>query len=372
MAKATQKKRADGRYRKSFRFNGKKYDVYGRTMQELAQAEHEKRQQLEQGTEERKNPTLNDYYDRFTDFRRSKVKESTIRCQVFQFRNCADIAIDKTGRTLGEMRIRDIKPYDIQMVQAALEKSDRTTETVNNCMAHLSHVFNAAVRDETIDRNPCRCIERVKRTETPARETIHRALTTEETKAFFKAAKGSYYENMFRLMIQTGIRVGEMAAISPFDVDGKGMMLHITRTVTRDETGAYGVGNTPKTDAGNRDIPLTDQALQSIKAQQALNRLVFGNVTHSTIFRSVEGALLREYQINREINRICKRAGIEKFTCHAFRATFATRFIEQRPQDYKVLSEILGHSNIKITLNLYVHAVKESKISAMNAVEIAM
>lgn len=369
---AKQRKRNDGRLQKSFTYNGRRYYVYGRTAQELAQAEHAKRQQLEQGTEERENPTLNKYYDRFTDHRRSKVKESTIRCQVFQFRNCADIVIDKTGRTLGEMKIQDIKPYDIQTVQAALEKSRRTTETVNNCMAHLSHVFNAAVRDETIDRNPCKCIERVKRTEAPARETIHRALSEKETKAFFEAAKGSYYENMFKLMIQTGVRVGEMAAISPFDVDSKEMMLHINKTVTRDEIGAYGVGSTPKTDAGNRDIPLTDQALKSIRDQQALNKIVFGNVVHGTIFRSVEGALLREYQVNREINRICKKAGMEKFTCHAFRATFATRFIEQRPQDYKVLSEILGHSNIKITLNLYTHVMKESKITAMQAVQFAI
>lgn len=372
MAKQKQKKRSDGRLCKTFRFNGKRYFVYGKSEQELSLAEHEKRNELEAGEQDRENPTLNKYYERFTDHRRKKVKESTIRSQSFQFRNCADVEIDINGRTLGEMRIRDIKPYDIQAVQIALENSDRTTETVNNCMAHLSHVFNAAVRDETIDRNPCKCIENLKRTEQPARETIHRALTTEETKSFFEAAKDSYYLNMFKLMIQTGIRVGEMAAISVFDVDSKEMMLHINKTVTRDEIGCYSVGNTPKTDAGNRDIPLTAAALESIKEQKKVNRIIFGNVVFDTIFRSVEGALLREYQVNREIKRICKRAGIEKFTCHAFRATFATRFIEQRPQDYKVLSEILGHSNIKITLNLYTHVMKDSKITAMNAIEIAI
>lgn len=366
------KKRNDGRLQKSFYFNGKRYYVYGRTAQELTHAEHEKRLKLEQGAEDRENPTLNSYYDRFTDYRRSKVKESTIRCQSFQFRNCADIPVDKTGRTLGEMRMQDIKPYDIQAVQSALEKSKRKTETVNNCMAHLSHVFNAAVRDETIKRNPCKCIEHIKRTEAPARETIHRALTLAETKAFFEAAKDSYYLNAFRLMLQTGIRVGELSAISTFDVDCKEMMLHISKTLTRDEIGAYEVGKTPKTDAGNRDIPLTRQALETIKAQKALNRQLFGNTVYDTIFRSEQGAFLREYQVNREINRICKKAGIEKFTCHAFRATFATRFIEQRPQDYKVLSEILGHSNIKITLNLYTHVMKDSKVTAMNEVEIAL
>ena len=372
MAKKKQKARQDGRLQKSFTFNGKRYYVYGKSVQELSQAEHEKRNELEAGVQDRENPTLNKYYARFTDHRRKKVKESTIRSQSFQFRNCADVTIDKTGRTLGEMHIQDIKPYDIQAVQAALEKSPRTTETVNNCMAHLSHVFNAAVRDETIDRNPCRCIENLKRTEQPARETIHRALTLEETSAFFEAAKDSYYLNAFRLMIQTGVRVGEMAAVSPFDVDSKEMMLHINKTVTKDEIGCYTIGNTPKTDAGNRDIPLTAAALESIKDQKKQNRFVFGNVVYDTVFRSPEGALLREYQVNREIKRICKRIGIEKFTCHAFRATFATRFIEQRPQDYKVLSEILGHSNTKITLDLYVHAMKDSKIFAMNAVEIAM
>jgi integrase len=372
MGKKKEKEEPKKRLSTSFSYNGQRYYVKGHSKKEILDKICKKKEELEQGTEDRVNPTLNAYYKRFTDHRRTKVKESTILCQSFQFRNCADIAVDKTGLTLGEMRIRDIKPYDIQTVQAELEKSKRKTETVNNCMAHLSHVFNAAVRDETITRNPCKCIERVKRTEEPARETIHRALTTEETKAFFEAAKGSYYENMFKLMIQTGIRVGEMAAINAFDVDSKEMMLHINKTVTRDEIGAYSVGKTPKTDAGNRDIPLTEQALESIKAQKVLNRQIFENVSHDTIFRSVEGALLREYQVNREIKRICKEAGIEKFTCHAFRATFATRFIEQRPQDYKVLSEILGHSNIKITLNLYTHVMKESKITAMKAVEIAI
>lgn len=372
MAKSKQKKREDGRLCRSFRYNGKRYYVYGHSDQELALAEFNKRMQLEQAAEDRENPTLNDYYDRFTNFRRSKVKESTIRCQLFQFRNCADIVIDKTGRTLGEMRLQDIKPYDIQAVQAALEKSDRTTETVNNCMAHLGHVFNAAVKDETITRNPCKCIERVKRIEKPARETIHRALTIEEQQKFFNAAKGSYYENMFKLMIQTGIRVGEMAAISQFDINAKAMMLHINKTVTRDEIGAYSIGNTPKTDAGTRDIPLTDQVLKTIEAQKNLNKMVFGSKTFDTLFRSSEGAILREYQVNREISRICKKSGIDKFTCHAFRATFATRFIEQRPQDYKVLSELLGHSNVKITLNLYTHVMKDSKIEAMKGVMIAV
>ena len=307
---AKQKKRADGRLQKSFTFEGRRFYVYGRTPTELSQAEYKKRLELEQGTEDRENPTLNKYYERFTERRRSKVKESTIRSQCIQFRNCADVAIDATGRTLGSMRIQDIKPYDIQTVQAELEKSDRTTETVNNCMAHLSHVFNAAVRDETITRNPCACIEKVKRTEKPARETIHRALTEEETREFFKAARASYYEDMFILMIQTGIRVGELGALNEFDVDTKDMILHINKTVARDEAGGYMISDTPKTDAGTRDIPLTSAAVDAIRSQKIRNMILFGKNSSGPVFKSFEGALLREYQINREIKRICGKMGI--------------------------------------------------------------
>ena len=74
--------------------------------------------------------------------------------------------------------------------------------------------------------------------------------------------------------------------------------------------------------------------------------------------------------MNREIKRICLEAEIDKFTCHAFRNTFATRFIEQRPQDYKILSEIMGHSDIKETLNTYTHVMIDNKVKAMNSVSI--
>ncbi len=372
MARQKRAKRDDGRLQKSFMYNGKRYFVYGRTNDELEENFRQKRDELESGIADRINPTLNDYYKRFTDNRRRKIKEATIRIQSYQFQDCACISIDSNGKKLGQMRMRDIKPYDVQAVQKALEESGRTTETVNNCMDHLSHVFNAAVKDETIDRNPCICIERIKRIEPPARETIHRALTEDETKRFFAAAGGCYYYNAFVVMIQTGMRVGEVGALHISDVDNFEKVIRVNKTISRDEIGGYIIGSTPKTEAGNREIPVNEMVLRCIRDQRRLNGDLFGNRVEKTIFRSPEGALMREYSINREIKRICKIAKIERFTCHAFRATFATRFIEQRPQDYKILSEILGHSNTSITLDLYTHVMKEKKFIAMNDINISI
>ena len=371
---ARKKTRKDGLKVQTFIYNGKRYYVYGRTKQELEEKEKKKRAELEAGTLERVNPTLNKYYEHFTETRRGSVRESTIRAQAFQFQGAASVPMDGNGKKLGELKIRNITPKDMQHVQMALASSGRTTETVNNIMAHLKHVFNAAVRDETIDKNPCACIVNLKRTEKPARETIHRALSQEETEKFFEAARqrNSYYLNVFELMIRTGMRVGEIGALTAFDIDERAGLIHVRRTITRDEANAYKIGDAAKTESGRRDIPLNPEMLEAIKNQKNMNRLLFGSNLPETIFVSMEGALLRDYTVDREMERCCKAAGIERVTSHAFRATFATRFIEQRPEDYKTLSEILGHADISITLNLYTHVMEERKRKAMDNVIIKL
>lgn len=366
---ARRRKRPDGRIERAFRYNGKTYHVYGRSAEELNRKEREKREDLETGRQSRDNPTLYQYYEVFTSARRDKVSGNTMRTNRYLFSYCAKVVISGINKPLGEMRIRDITPKDILQVQAAIVQGGRSTTTANHAMAHLKHIFREAVKDETIDRNPCIVISKIKRTEAEARDTIHRALTPGETKAFFEAAKENYYYNALLMLLQTGLRIGELAALTETDIDtGKGL-LHISRTITKTENGLAVMGDSTKTPKGRRDIPINTEIARIIKAQKAMNRDLFGNT--AVLFRSIEGAYLDAPILNGEIERICRAAGVERFTCHALRATFATRFIEQRPQDYKVLSELLGHSNINITLDLYTHTMNETKAEAMKELKIA-
>lgn len=119
-----------------------------------------------------------------------------------------------------------------------------------------------------------------------------------------------------------------------------------------------------------RDIPLTDEILHIIRDQEKNNHILFGLSKDGLIFRSVEGNIMRDYSVDREIARICKKADIEYFSSHAFHNTYATRFMEQRPMDFKILSEILGHKDVSITLNLYTHVMTEKKVNAMKDVVI--
>lgn len=359
-------KRSDGRWQSKFTYNGKQYTVYASKKGDISDAVTKKKEELKAGKLEHDNPALDKYYEIFSEYHRTKVRSATIRSQTMQYNACANVMI--SGTRLGDMRIRDITPKDIQQVQRSLADSGKSTRTVNDYMSHLSQVFKEAVKDETVDRNPCLAVAPLKRTELPARETKHRALTKTETAKFLEAAEGSYYYNAFRLMLCTGMRIGEVAALSKSDISKN--YIRVDKTITRDENGNYIVGAFPKTDAGRRNIPMTNSISEVIKAQKRQNTEFFGIpfTGDSLIFPGVGGGIMRDYSIDREIKRITTRLGIEYFSCHALRATFATRWMEQKPEDFKVLSEILGHADIKITLNLYTHVTEDKKSEVMGKI----
>ena len=122
-----------------------------------------------------------------------------------------------------------------------------------------------------------------------------------------------------------------------------------------------------------------DDAREAITKQLELNKDLFGhrNITNfpgvdieeEPIFRSIHGKVLATNQVDYRIGRICDRAGIERFSAHALRDTFATRAIESGMAP-KTLQEILGHSNISITMNLYAHCMEETKRNEMMVVKI--
>lgn len=374
MARTKRATRADGRKRSSFTYDGKRYYVYGFSEKELRDKERAKLEELKSGIRDRKDPTLKAYYEIFTDNRRDSVKASTLATEICWFNACASVKVNRNGKTLGQCRLSEITPADIRKVQKDIRDSGKSTTATNSHIKHLKHIFKTAVDYDYIAKNPCRLAENLKKTEEPAEETIHRALSEQETKKLFSYAKehDSYYYNAFYVMIHTGMRVGEIGALMPIDIDRKEKIIHVRRTIARESIG-YVIGDSAKTDAGERDIPVTDDVLEVIRNQQRMNRLLFGDDSHiKVIFPTTEGKLLTPQTPNRELRRICKAIGIDRITCHAFRATFATRFIEQRPQDYKLLSEILGHGNINITLDLYTHVMKENKVKAMNELKIVI
>lgn len=366
---ARQKKTANGYYRKTFMYEGKRYCVYAKEQKELASKVSEKLKELEEGKKNHENPTLRDYYDYFTEMRVNEKKQTTLNWQRFGFNAIANIEM-KSGKALGDMRVKSITRRDIETARQCLLEQGKKPSTVNTYFMHLNTVFENAVIDETIYKNPCKGLKKVKEHSSMESDEIHRALTEEETRRFFEYAEayGSIYQQLYKFMLLTGMRVGEVGALHQTDIDSE--FIHVRRTLTKDRSGAFIIGEDTKTKSGQRVIPINTDIAKALKGQNELNRMLYGFKWSGTVFKSVSGKILNEAHVNRDIEKICESAQIKRFTCHSFRVTFATRFIEQRPQDFKILSEIMGHKNIAITLDLYTKVMTKSKVTAMNDIKI--
>ena len=218
--------------------------------------------------------------------------------------------------------------------------------------------------------NPAENVKAVRRTEARAADTYHRALTKQETTAFLDAARDvhSRYYNLYILMLHTGLRAGEAAALYSSDIDDEGIT--VVRTVTRTECGGYMIGTDTKTEAGRRFVPLDPEAREALRDQMSINAALQPEKVvpiHNRVFRAARNGVLNTAIIDGDIAKICEKAGIEKFTVHAFRDTFATRAAESGMEP-KQLQSIIGHTDISTTMNYYVHADKDRKIEQLLAV----
>lgn len=370
---AGMRKTARGTYESRFTIRGKRYSVYGKTVKECKEKELARRQEIEEGLRySGRELTLDQYFLKWEQGRLGSVRASTIRTERYIYRLAADITLSPEGCRLGTMRLDKLETRHIRDVQTALWQRYKPA-TVNRSISVIRAVLESALVERLIAWNPTRGMRSLKSQDKPARETIHRALTLEETEAFFRAAekRGSWYIPLYTFLLNIGCRFGEAGALMPGDFcDG---LIHIERTLTRTVDGHQIVGDSTKTGHSMRVIPARRAALEAVRAQQRQNRLHFGEEADAEeagpIFRAPRGGLLGARGIMKDIDLICRDAGIERFSAHAFRDTFATRAVESGMQA-KTLQEILGHADISITMNLYAHVMEETKRRQMDAVAV--
>lgn len=156
------------------------------------------------------------------------------------------------------------------------------------------------------------------------------------------------------LCLYTGLRLGELCALRWEDIDFVGMTLTVRRTVQRiaaqgDGAGSILLETAPKTDSSRRTIPLAAELMEYLSRLKKADEYVFGG-------EKVMEPRTMQYRFK----KILKEAEIADINFHALRHTFATNCVENG-MDVKSLSEILGHSDVKITLNRYVHPTMDSK-----------
>ena len=358
------RRKEDGLFSCRFTVGGKRYTVYGKTVKECREKEAERRSKIEEGIyKSGRDVPFRDYFQRWIVTKEGSVKETTIRNYRMLFNMLARVRIDDVGTMFGDIKISKAEPQNIRDLQSGL-KATQHTRTVNDAISLVKCVYKSALDDHLITWNPAAGVKPLRRTEPPARETIHRALTLDETKRFLDNAKGSWYYELYVFLINTGCRIGEAAAISQKDVSGK--TVHIGKTITRTAGGGYVIGEETKTKSGVRTIPLNPAVIDAIAGQRYKNTATVIDM-QETLFKAPRGGLVKPSLVNDDIKRICEKAGIDRFSVHAFRDTFATRCVESGMQP-KTLQELMGHSDINMTMTLYAHVMDETKESQYSAV----
>jgi len=161
--------------------------------------------------------------------------------------------------------------------------------------------------------------------------------------------------------LSTGLRLGEICSLKWEDVDLEAKMLHVNTTVQRiaidgEKARTILLEGEPKSIFSKREIPLSDELIKLLS-------LYYGKAEEYVINR---GKPMEPRTYQNKFQKYLQTAGVRKKNFHALRHTFATNCISSGA-DIKSLSEILGHSDVKITLNRYVHPTTETKRQHMNS-----
>lgn len=288
------------------------------------------------------------------NFKTGNVKTRTLQNYKERFKH--DIE-----QYIGSMMLYEIRPLHCQYILNKMAESGYCRSTIQLTRITMYILFDSAVENGLLTKNPVSKAVKCTNGREPKPE---RVLTVDEQKTFLEAVKGKSNYNQYAFILQTGLRVGELAALKWSDIDFKKELIYIARTIDY-RTGKWEI-RTPKSKSGIRNIPLTKELVCILKNQREKVRMldIVPIEFHDFVFLSKNGNPIKNSTYNKDLQRICKKAGIEHFSMHTLRHTFATRCAEAG-MNPKTLQAILGHANISTTMDIYVHATEDNKSAEM-------
>lgn len=284
---------------------------------------------------------------------------------------------------IGKIKLQELKGLQIQMMYKKMLESGRVDgrgglnpKTIKNIHAVLHRALEQAVKNELIIRNPLNTVDLPRMT----KKEIE-ILTPEEQKRLQEVCTSEHPWNMAILLtLYSGLRMGEVLGLSWDCVDFERNKIKINKQVNRlknyekDGTNKtrLALRNETKTERSERSImiaPAIMQKLQEHKIAQDEYASRFGDGfnEYGLCFIRFDGNLVDPSTFRDHYLRKLKEAGITPKRFHALRHTFATRAMESNVNP-KVLSEMLGHATIQITLDTYCHVSFDQQEEAMQKI----
>ncbi len=282
---------------------------------------------------------------------------------------------------IGKLCISNVKPMHCKAILNRMD-ADYAGSTIRQAYIFMGTMFRSAVMNDIISKHP---MDGVRYTKPVRAANDIKYLTVEEQKKFLETAKKSHNYAQYALILETGLRTGELIGLTWDAIDWKNRTLTVNKTLEYRHDRGYWRAGPPKTQQSYRTIPLTNRASEILKtihsgigerkesellsqtleyidrrtgatAVLMMRDLVFIN------WRTGEPAKNSSYDTH--LYKLCDDAGIKRFCMHALRHTYATRAIESGMQP-KVLQKPLGHASIKTTMDRYVHVTDDSMSKAV-------
>jgi integrase len=296
----------------------------------------------------------------------------------------------------GHYKLKDLGSGTIQSVYKKLLKSGRvirkkaddkkdekpvnkglSEKTIRNIHLVLRKALQVAYLDDMIPRNPA-ADGRVTLPEAPKKKEI-RVFTPDEQKAIERACKGERWGMIIILDLYTGMRQGEILALTWADIDFQKRTITINKQLSRLKNFDPGIpGKTilavqPYTKNSNDRVisisPAIVDMLEEYKAAEDANKAKWADAyeDNNLVFCREDGHFVEPKTFQEYFKKKLADAGVADGNVHALRHTFATRALEAGIP-VKVVSQILGHSSIQITLDTYSHVLPELQDEAMKTI----
>lgn len=262
---------------------------------------------------------------------------------------------------LGHYSVAAISEYMIRNWYDEMEKEGRSPDLRNKCGQLLRRCLDKCVSDGDIKTNPTRklCLPRV------TAEEMH-PLDTEQARAFLAIASRHRLAALWLLALDSGMRQGEILALTWADVDFANGVVSVTKSVRTGDKGAARVKEV-KTKASRRRIRVTRRTLDALAARRKQSRgpLVFATSARAAHYG--QPRYMNKANLTKSFRLLLHKAGLPKVRFHDLRHTHAT-FALQATKNIKAVSSRLGHADVRVTLNTYAHylpLMEEEYVSAM-------
>lgn len=267
----------------------------------------------------------------------NQIKPSSYTRRLYSISTLKPI-LDIPISRIEEKDILDIYKYLTKYSNSVIEKS----------VIILKEIIRYALEKNYINKDIMKNIPKPKSIK---KDREIKALTIDEQKKFLKIIDESKYSIIYKIQLNTGMRIGEVLNLTKEDIDFNKNLIRVNKTVTRDINGKYIFGKTTKTANGVRDIPISKELKEILKRYL---------ITLDTEYLfSINNKPLHYLRLNNDLYRLNNKYNIsDTLSTHIFRHTFATRCIESG-MPAVILAKILGHSDVSITLNTYTSVFDE-------------